>query len=163
MRPGRKGISEIVAALIMILIVITGSIIVYVYSSGMLGSLQGAQPQTQYSNQIALEYYDWTTALSPTLQRLKLTLRNVGSGRGILAAFYVGNGTTITTNLLPTLSGNCTTVTTTALKPQAICIANLTIPITITRGAAYNVKIVTKDGSVFSYSCIAGQSTGTLS
>ena len=76
---GRKGISELVAALIMVMIVMAGAIIVYVYSSGMLGSLQGAQPQQgQYTNQIALEYYDWTRTLSPTLQTLKLTLRNVG-------------------------------------------------------------------------------------
>lgn len=152
MRSGRKGISEIVAALLLILIVIAGSILVYVYSSGLLGSLQGAQPQQPYANQITLEYYDWTSTTT-----LTLTLRNVGSGRGILTDFFVGG------QLLPLKAGS-TCVTTTLLAPQSSCKAILdTSTLTISNGVAYVVKVVTRDGSVFSYSCIAGQSTGSLS
>jgi len=160
LRSGRKGISEIVAALILVLIVMAGAIIVYVYSSGLLGSLQGAQPQQPYSNKIVLEYYNWTKYSNP--DTLVLSLRNVGSGRGILTDFFVGNGTFSTSLGQVTLTGGtCTTLS--PLNPQSACSAILTIPssVKITPHTAYNVKIVTKDGSVFTYSCIAGQSTGS--
>ena len=156
MRFGRKGISELVAALIMVMIVMAGAIIVYVYSSGMLGSLQGAQPQQgQYTNQIALEYYDWTN-----LQRLNLILRNVGSGRGTIAAFYISSTTSY---VAININNTSTCKTTTALLPQTTCNATLFIPISfsISQGISYTVKVATRDGAVFSYTCIAGQTSSS--
>jgi len=161
---GKRGISELVAAMLLILITIAGGIIVYVYSSGMLGSLQGAQPQQQYVNKISLEYYNWTSKVSPTLQIVKIILRNVGSGRGTLAAFYVGNSTaSIAVNLNSTLGSTCTTAN--PLNPQVSCLAVLSIPISfkVTPNTAYTVKVVTKDGAIFPFSCIAGQSTSSFS
>jgi flagellin-like protein len=160
---GKRGISEIVAALMLISIAVAASIIIYVYSSGLLGSLQGAQPQQgQYTNQITLEFYNWTT-----LNTLKLTLRNTGSGLAVFAAFYVtGNkvalkaGSTCTTISATTTITASSTIST--LKPQSACGAILDLTgLTISRGLAYSVKVVTKDGGVFSYSCIAGHSTGS--
>jgi hypothetical protein len=147
---GRKGLSDIVAALMLISIVVAASIILYVYSSGLLGSLQGAQPQQPYVNQIVLEYYNWPTS---NLNNLTLYLRNTGSGRGLLADFFV-NGTKVTLT-----KGSCVTYTTTALTPGSTCTAVLTISgLNIKAGYAYIVKLVTKDGSIFSYSLVAGQS-----
>lgn len=151
MRNSRKAVSEIVAAMILILIVVAGSVIVYVYSSGLLGRLQGAQPQQPYANQIVLEYYNWP---SSSLNNLTLYLRNTGSGRGMLADFFV-NGVPATLN---STKGNCATYTTTPLLPGNTCTAVLTVSGTIVAGYAYVVKLVTKDGSIFSYSLIAGQS-----
>lgn len=160
--------------MLLIAIVMAAATMVYFYSSGLLGSLQGAQPpKGQYANQISLEYYDWTTAGTgdSTLHTLKMTLRNVGSGIANLAAIYV-SGTKA--NLKTGTSWIClgattvTTTTVTAMMPSSSCSASITIPstgatTTITGGAAYVVKLVTIDGGVFSYSCIAGQSTGSLS
>ncbi len=154
MRRGKKAVSEVVAAMLLITITVAASIIFYVYSSGLLGSLTGAQPQSgQYSNQITLEYYDWRTLTS-----LNLTVRNVGSGLTNIAAYYV-NGIKVTA------SGACTTTTT--LQPQKSCTVKLTIPgvlngQTVLAGVAYAVKVATKDGGVFAYSCVAGQTTGSF-
>ena len=162
-RRAKKGVSEYVAVMLLILITISGAIILYVYSSGLLGSLQGAQPQKPYANQITLEYYDWTgsSTCSTDIHKLCLTLRNVGSGIAVLADFFVGG----TKTSPPT--GSCTAYTVNGLGPQgatSTCQAILTVPITtVLSGVAYSVRVVTKDGSVFSYSCIAGQSTGSLS
>lgn len=156
MRRGKKGVSEILAAMLLITITVSASVLFYVYSSGLLGSLTGAQPQSgQYSNQVTLEFYDWTT-----ITTLTLTIRNVGSGLANIAAYYV-NGVKV----IP-VTGGCTTITT--LQPQRSCKVILTIPVTLNgqsvlSGVAYLVKIVTKDGGIFSYSCIAGQRTGSLS
>lgn len=151
MRRSKKGVSEIVAAMMLITITVSAGILFYVYSSGLLGSLQGAQPQQPYANQIVLEYYNW-----PNSSTLTLYLRNTGSGLGILADFFVW-GTNVTL-----ASGSCKTYTTTALTPGNVCTAVLKVPSaiasTLTRGHAYPVKFVTKDGSVFSYNLILGQS-----
>jgi flagellin-like protein len=168
----RKAISEIVGALIIISIVIAAGILIYVYSSGLLGPLQGARPQQgAYTNQLTLEFYDWTVVQDQTLHTVKLTLRNVGTGLPIIAAFYV-NGIAATatgcTVASLTTSGTITSTTTnvvTTLLPQNSCTVTLTIPssgslATITPGAAYSIRVATKDGGVFTYSCIAGQRTG---
>jgi hypothetical protein len=169
---GKKGIGEIVAALILISIVVAASIIIYVYSSGLLGSLQGARPQQPYTNQLTLEYYDWTTNTNcgpgkdSTLQTLCLTLRNAGSGFAVLADFFVA-GVKVTAPI----KGSCAAYTAKSLLPQSAsggtqssCTAVLVIANpTIVNGVAYSVRVVTVDGSVFSYSCIAGQRTGSLS
>lgn len=152
MRRGRRGVSEVVAAMLLITITVAASIILYVYSSGLLGSLTGAQPQSgQYANQITLEFYDWTTLTS-----LNLTVRNVGSGLANIAAYYV-NGVKVSA------SGACTSTTT--LQPQKSCTVKLTIPVslngqTILSGVSYLVKVATKDGGAFAYTCVAGQKTG---
>lgn len=157
MRRGNRGISEVVAALMLVSITVAAAILIYVYSSGLLGSLQAAQPQQgQYTNQISLEFYDWTIGGCPPCQTLNLTVRNVGSGLSTVAAYYV-SGVKITTT-----AGSCTTVG--VLKPQNSCSVKLTIPgsLTITPGVAYLVKVATKDGGVFAYNCIAGQRTGSV-
>jgi hypothetical protein len=165
---GKRGVSEIAAAMLLITITVAASIIIYFYSSGLLGSLQGAQPQQgQYTNQITLEYYDWT---DPALHTLKVTFRNTGSGLAIFAAFYV-SGQAVTLRSGSTCAVLNATRTTT-LYPQATtsvagrnsrCVAVLGIPstLTIVAGLTYSVRVVTRDGGVFTYSCIAGHSTGS--
>jgi archaellum component FlaF (FlaF/FlaG flagellin family) len=165
---GKRGVSEIAAAMLLITIAVAASIIIYVYSSGLMGSLQGAQPQQgQYTNQITLEYYDWTANASGTydssLHTLKVTLRNTGSGLAVFAAFYVsGQAVALKSGSTCTIFNATSTVT---LQPQSSCVAILGIPsgFTISAGFAYAVRIVTRDGGVFSYSCIAGRSTGSFS
>jgi hypothetical protein len=172
---GKRGVSEIAAAMLLITIAVAASIIVYVYSSGLFGSLQGAQPQQgQYTNQITLEFYDWTASGTgdDTLHTLRVTLRNTGSGLAVLAAFYVSGqavtlksggtcavfNSTRTTTLYPQA-----TATATAAGRSSRCIAILAIPdsLTISAGLTYSLRVVTRDGGVFTYSCIAGHSTGS--
>jgi hypothetical protein len=89
------------------------------------------------------------------------------SGLAVFAAFYVsGNkvalkgGSTCTTISATTTITAASTIST--LKPQSSCTAILDLTgLTISSGLAYAVKVVTKDGGVFSYSCIAGHSTGS--
>jgi archaeal type IV pilus assembly protein PilA len=140
----RRGISEVIAAMLLILIAVAASVLLYVYASGLMGRLQGAAQNQPYLDQISLDYYDWTT-----LTALKLTLRNVGASKVNLAtgsADYFVNGAILTPS-----TNTCTSLQ----IPQSTC--QVTLPAIGTSGIAYNVKIGTKDGAVFSYSCIAGQ------
>ena len=150
--------SELAAVMMMIAIVVAAALVLYAYSSGLLGSLQGPQSQYPYTNQITLEYYNWPSNGANPLHNLTLDLRNTGSGRTILSDFFV-NGIAAT---LASNQGSCFTytATTTYLPPTSTCVAILTIPtsVTITSGYAYSVKLVTRDGSTFTYTLIAGQS-----
>jgi hypothetical protein len=142
----------------MILIVMAGAIIVYVYSSGMLGSLQGAQPQQGYTDHISLEYYDWTG-----LTKLDITVRDTGTSVITMVDFFVGNSTwnfrLNPSNSSRVMFGSGCNSPAGQLTIQGVCkVALMNIP-AVTRGSGYYVKIVTRTGAIFSYSLIAGSFT----
>jgi flagellin-like protein len=145
----RKGASEVIAAMLLIVITVAASILMYTYASGLMGQLQGVKLQQQYLEHLTLEYYDWTvTGPSGTL---KLIIRNVGS-----AVINIGAGSWYINGVKQTESG-CTGT----LAPQTgACTATITPTgsiLPIQKGVAYAIKVVTQDGSLSSYSCIAGQ------
>jgi hypothetical protein len=132
------------------LAVVTG-VIVYVYASGLMGPLVGAKVQQPYGERITLDYYNWTST------SLILILRNTGSAQITLADFFIAGqpiactpascfsacssglsvnapGCKVT---LPTVLGNC-----------ASTVDNC--------GVAYDVRVVTTDGAIFDFTCIAG-------
>lgn len=155
---GRRAISEIVAALILIAIVMAGATILYVYSSGLLGSLQGAQPQTGYTDHVSLEYYDWTK-----LTNLTITVRNTGTSVLTMVDFFVGNSTW-NFNLNPSNStrvrfGSGCNSPEGQLNPQGVCQIALQYIPTLTQGSGYVVKVITRTGAAFSYTLVAGSFT----
>lgn len=146
-----KGISEVIAALMIISITVAGAGMLYVYSQGLMGKLQTKANQP-YSEQVTLDYYDWTS-----LNSLKLIIRNVGTTPVSFADFFMA-GARNTTSL--TFS-SCSLVGGITLPVQTSCAVTFPMPtgFTPTSGIAYAVKIVTKDGAIFTYSCIAGSIT----
>ena len=105
---------------------------------------------------ITLDYYQWRNT-----EYLTLLLRNTGSAQLTLADFFIA-GQPVTPNptvrcpgsnspelnvnapactvMLPTVLGNCNAV-----------VDNC--------GVAYNVRVVTSDGAIFDFSCIAGETS----
>jgi archaellum component FlaF (FlaF/FlaG flagellin family) len=151
----RRGVSQVIAAMLMIVITVAGAVLLYTYSAGLMGSLQATKPQQSYLSQIALEYYNWNLAAGI----LTLTLRNVGTTVVDLSpskADYLVRGSTVS-------SVGCG-----QLDPQQSCTATLTngsgnTAITAaTAGVAYGVKVIAVDGASFSYTCIAGRNTGSV-
>jgi flagellin-like protein len=139
----RKAISPVIATLLMIAIAVAASILVYVWSMGLVGSLQGTGGQ-QTREQLIMEAYDATDLASPYVWTLYI--RNVGPTTSVIAAVYVeGNLGTKggVTSFAPGASG-ALTITFSTPTPAS--------------GAAYTIKIVTVSGAVFSYSVIAGRS-----
>ncbi len=67
-----RGISTIIAALLLIAIAIAAGVLLYVFSIGLIGSLQGAGGQ-QVKDQVIMEAYKWSGTT------LTLNLRNTGS------------------------------------------------------------------------------------
>jgi flagellin-like protein len=147
-----RGISTIIAALLLIAIAIAAGVLLYVFSIGLIGSLQGSGGQ-QVKDQVIMEAYQWNSATGS----LVLQLRNTGPTTINLSAadFYVG-GLFFTGTV-----GTCSTGSSnTAMLPQGYCPVTLTVGTTsFTSGVAYVVKLSLADGGVMSYSAVDGSSS----
>lgn len=158
----RKGASEVIAAMLLIVITVAAATLLYAYTSGLMGRLQGVAVQQPYLEQVALDYYDWSGAsqCSTSINVLCLTLRNVGVAKVSMSDFFIA-GRRNTTNL--TFGAGCNLPQPGVLAVQSSCVLTFPVPSdfspSVTLGVAYNVKIVTKDGAILSYSCIAGQTS----
>ncbi len=143
-----RAISQVIAALLLIAIAVAAAILVYVFSIGLLGSLQGGGGQ-QVKNQLIMEAYTWGG-------NLQLTVRNVGTANVVVSDVFV-SGNKVQGAISGTSCGNPE-----GLVPvQASCTLNISglNSGSFTPGVAYTIKVVTADGAVFSYSAIDGQSS----
>jgi flagellin-like protein len=132
----KKAVSPVIATLLMIAIAVAASIIVYVWSMGLLGGLMQSGGGSQTAEQLILEAYDGNTAV---------IVRNVGtrdinvtacSVDGVANAACPSTGTVVTqgTALPFTL----------AAPPSA---------------GSHVLKFVSRDGGVFTFSIVGGQAS----
>jgi flagellin-like protein len=140
-----RAVSQVIAALLLIAIAVAAAVLVYVFSIGLLGSLQGGGGQ-QVKQQVILEAYNWNA----TTNQLSMSVRNVGTAGVTIASVFV-NGVPITS---PGWGSGCSGG---VLPVQNACTITVADPGTTTPGVAYSIKMVTADGGVFSYSAIKGQ------
>jgi flagellin-like protein len=137
----RRAVSPVIATLLMIAIAVAASIIVYVWSIGLLGGLMGSGG-SQTKEQLIMEAYSWP---SPGTS-ITFTLRNVGSAPVTVAAIYLG-GTSISTTTQPIAIGTSYAFSTLSVTASLY-----------TAGAAYTLKVVSATGGVFAFSVINGSS-----
>ena len=122
----------------MIAIAVAASILVYVWSMGLIGTLQSGGGE-QTAEQVIMEAYDWTVPGTITLY-----LKNVGASDVFVDAIYIHGQQEWSTGVaLPVLDTPATAVT-------------VTVGGSVTPGVAYTIKIVSLTGGVFTYSCICG-------
>ncbi|MGA8905902.1 MAG: archaellin/type IV pilin N-terminal domain-containing protein [Candidatus Bathyarchaeia archaeon] len=163
MRPlsSRKGISEIISALLVVCITVSAATLLAAYASGLMGSLQTKVTQP-YTEQLTLEYYNWlncppSSTCSGLSQSPTLTIRNDGAATINFADFFL-QGVKNTTDLT---TSNCPSPNAYVLPVQSSCTLTFPVPsgLTVTSGIAYMVKFVAKDGTVFTFSLVAGSNT----
>jgi flagellin-like protein len=135
-RLNRKAVSPVIAVLLMIAIAVAASVLVYVWSMGLIGTLQTGGGQ-QVREQIELDAYAWNST------GLTLYLRNVGSSNVVVDAIYIEGVQKLQGATTLNVQGPAVKVT----------VAGAT---GYTDGVAYTIKIVTKTGGVFTFSCIYG-------
>jgi flagellin-like protein len=134
-----KGVSPVIAVLLMIAIAVAAAILVYVWSMGLIGTLTtGGGSQTR--EQIIVDAYSWNQSSNA----ITLYMRNVGNSEIILDAVYVG-GDVASTNMGTTLP---------VLGP--VIQVDVTPTGSYTSGVAYTAKCITKTGGVFTFSLICG-------
>jgi len=136
-RVSKRAVSPVIATLLMIAVAVAASVIVYVWSAGLLGTLMGGGG-AQVKEQVILEAYQWVSSGD-----LKVFLRNVGSSDVKVVAIYVG--------------GIEEYGTATDIKVKSM--ASITLaPAVWASGTSFVVKVVTETGGVFTFACIAGSS-----
>ena len=139
----RRAVSPVIATLLMIAIAVASGTLVYVWSMGIVGTLQSSGGQ-QTKQQLIMEAYKATGTAKSSLWTLNL--RNPGSATLTVAAVYV--------------SGESCTLPATSftLGPSGAGQLVVTINSDLVQGVGYPVKIVTVDGAVFTFTVIAGRS-----
>ncbi|MDG7016087.1 MAG: hypothetical protein JRM82_01790 [Nitrososphaerota archaeon] len=170
----RRAVSPIVATLLLIAISVAAGVIVYVFTTGLAGTLTNSHVN-QLTEQISLDAYNFQT--SPA-NFLTMYLRNTGTGavtvnavyfNGSPASFYgtCGNGTVGVTTLTTATTIISSGSTSTTLKvqgpaplpqnAQASCQLNVYGFSPASSGTSYQVTIATVDGGKFIFNVVAGQ------
>jgi flagellin-like protein len=140
----KKGVSPVIAVLLMIAIAVAAAILVYVWAMGLIGTLTGSGGG-QVKEQIIMDAYNWQTPAGP----MTMYMRNVGSSQIIVDAIYIG-GASAASNLNSQLTLQTTASAFSVPVPTSI---------SPTSGVAYTVKVITKTGGVFTFSVICGSAS----
>jgi flagellin-like protein len=152
-RYSRRGVSVIIAALLLIAIAVAAAVLLYVFSIGLMGSLSSSGG-SQTKDQLIMAAYNWsnTNTLFLYLQNVGASTLNLVPTAGASAPSYFVAGVLVTAN--PGTTSPCSKA---QLPGTPACSMTLTNLPSVTQGAAYAIKVVTPDGGVFSYSAVAGQ------
>lgn len=138
----RKAVSPVIATLLMIAIAVASGTLVYVWSMGIVGTLQSSGGQ-QTKQQLMMEAY---SALDTT--SWILNLRNPGSSSLQISAVYISG---VSCTFLP----NNPTLAPSGTQKLTVTVSDVT---GLTMGVGYPVKIITLDGAVFTFTVIYGRS-----
>src|SRR5438034_8774765 len=77
-----KGIDTILAALLMVVIVVVAAVMVYAWSTGLLGTLLATPPPRE--GPLSMDSFAFSNATF-----VGITIRNAGTGNVTLASYYV--------------------------------------------------------------------------
>jgi len=140
LRRDRRAISTILAALLMVVIVVVASVIVYAWSTGLIGGLMGTAPTVKEA--LSMDSYKWST----DGKTVTLYIRNVGTVDVAVKTYYIeyGGATQYTTDLTTAVS----------VEVGKVKTVDVTEGGTFTwkaGGYSYTIKLVTTAGTQFTF------------
>jgi hypothetical protein len=135
-------------------IAIAASVLVYVWSMGFIGQLATQAPNKVALEDLRLDTYSWPTGQPSTLT---LVIRNVGAANVTVDKVYISTyiytypaqSMSFTPSGFP--SNNVPVGSTTTLTV-------ITVGTSYAYGVAYRVKVATKTGGVYTFTCVYGKS-----
>jgi len=135
LRKDRRAISTILAALLMVVIVVVASVIVYAWSTGLLGGLMGTTPTVKEA--LSMDSYKWDGTT------VTLYIRNVGTVDVTVKTYYIeyGGATVDTADFSTPIS-----VSVGEVKPVPVSYGTWKSP-----GYSYTIKLVTTTGTQFTF------------
>lgn len=133
----RVAASPVIATLLILAVVISSSILTYVWSLGLMANLMGGGG-SQTKEQLIMESYDWTTP-NP-----KVVMRNVGVSSVVISRAYVA------AQVVSELDGL-------VLEPGKSSQA-VSLGFTGSLGTSYVLKVISATGGIFVFVMIAGSS-----
>jgi len=149
----KKGINTILASLLMVVIVVVASVMVYAWSTGLLGTLL-VQPN------VGKEALTMDTFAFPSNNNVTLTLRNAGTVAVTFSSYYVKNatGTTYTQSGWtwgPTIQPNAPGLANIGITAGFVgCGSFSTSSFTFVSGNSYTVTLVTSRNNQFNFNVI---------
>lgn len=141
----RKGISTILGALLLVVIVVVASVIVYSWSTGLLGSLMPGTPSVKEG--LSMDSYS-VAATGPVAT---LYIRNVGTTDVSLSAAYVDG---VPATSFSVASGTAT-VSSIAVGGGALTVSVTKAGANFAAGRSYEIRLVTVRGTQFTFSIVA--------
>ena len=153
----KKGINTILASLLMVVIVVVASVMVYAWSTGLLGTLL-VQPNVG-KEALTMDTYAFPTTTPPN-SNVTLTLRNAGTVAVTFASYYVKNatGTTYTQSGWtsgPTIQPNTPGLTQVGITAGCgVCGSFSTSSFTFVSGNSYTVTLVTSRNNQFTFTVV---------
>ncbi len=148
----KKGINTILAALLMVVIVVVASVMVYAWSTGLLGSLMGGGTGNVGKEALIQD----TAAAFSSNANVTIYIRNTGTASATLQSYYVkdsaGDTYQLTTWNGPTIAPN--QVIPTALTINTSCGSCVLTgsSFIFVSGNAYTVLVVTSRNTQFTFS-----------
>ena len=140
-RRKNRGVSQVIAALMLIAIAVAAAVLLYVYSLGVSERL-GTGGGQQVKEGLILAAYRWSG--NPGI--ISGTIKNVGQ-----SSIDAGR-TDVFLHGMPVIGGLGGSCTSAILNPTESCDFQFTVPAgSWTTGAIYQLKLVTPSGGVFSY------------
>jgi flagellin-like protein len=140
LKRNKKGVSPIIATLLLIVIAVAAAVVTYAFVTGFIGTA------TSQSNQQGAMAIDTGTITDGT--HLTVYVRNTGTKSEILGAAYVNN------TLIPATSVWINSVVNTpyTLGPGAVVNVTCVGTVNWADGNSYTVRIVASDGTPVAYS-----------
>ena len=131
-----RAFSQMVGALILMLLAVASGVVVYAYVMGWLGGATGTAGGQKGELQFDSVYAD------ATADQIKIYVRNVGSKDLLLEKIYIEG----------TEKANATAIPGTGASITVQSVAYLEVSQTMTEGYVYEVKVTCKDGTAVSQS-----------
>jgi FlaG/FlaF family flagellin (archaellin) len=146
LRRNEDAVSPVIATLLVIAIAVAAAILVYVWSMGLIGTLQSGGGE-QVTEQIIMDIYSWNASTG----LMTMHLRNVGNTVVDVDKIYVETDTGIEDFDGPVVGVDGTL----GIGEVEVFTPTVTAADT-TNGVQYTIKIVSSSGGVFSFSAICG-------
>jgi FlaG/FlaF family flagellin (archaellin) len=147
----KKGIDTILAALLMVVIVVVASVMVYAWSTGLLGTLL-VHPTT---GQESLNYVTNSGAFGSSTN-MTAYINNLGSANTTLVTYYVkdanGNSYQYNYNTGPTIAPNKSVAINFPIGASCPSCTLTGTAYTFTSGYAYTVLMITSRNNQFTFS-----------
>ncbi len=148
-----KGIQTILAALLMVVIVVVASVMVYAWSTGLLGSLL-VTPQTG-KEALNME----SSAFNSNNMNVTIYIRNTGSAAVSFTTYYVKDtaGNTYTQpawTFGPTIQPNSVGLANIGINTACTCTLSSGTAFTFVSGNQYTVTVVTSRNNQFVFTVV---------
>jgi flagellin-like protein len=140
----RRGVSPVIATLLLIVIAVAAAVLTYVWVTGYIGRSTGAAESAQVQERIKINAVTVSTTTSGTT--VTVSVANIGDVKVNISAIYLlyQNGTRV-----PNCGGTLTTLT--QLSPGSV--SDIAVPgsCSLSSGVTYIAKVVTGKGTEATY------------